>query len=284
MHTIKNIISSSLQGRLPSSLDSTDRLMVIDRDVVVEMLLTQFCLFLALSNIYSPTSAILNPGRLVIREEDNSEESVGGEDPYLFYISLLPAANDPESFHDILDTTNSVADHYDFNRYSADDREVTLSSPPSSLLPQSEDLLAFHDGDFPPEGWGDCEFPKMPACCWHGWMDIFCTWWQGSSYVCPEHPEDYVKPRGPKEQAKYRAVCCDQVKDGVGVGCVPVTGRDEQEGYDVEDPRADDRLDLIFLLGGLRDINNLQFDPVPDKCKSAYRRDEEFDAFCPLSE
>lgn len=258
--------------------------MVIDRVVAVEMPLTQFYLFLALSNIYSQTSAVLNPGRIVIRADDSSEGSVGGEDPHLFYISLLPAANDPESSHNILDTTNSVTDNYDFDRYSADDREVTLSSPPSSLVPQSEDLLAFHDGDFPPEGWGDCEFPKMPACCEHDWMNIFCTWWQGSSYVCPEHPEDYVKPREPKEQAKYRAVCCDQVKDGVGVGCVPVTGREEKEGYDVDLPPENDRLDFIFLLGGLRDINNLQSDPVPGECKSAYRRNEEIDAFCSLSE
>lgn len=254
--------------------------MVIVRAVVVKMLLTQSCIFLALSNSFSQTSAILNPGRIVTREENSSEGSPGPDDSSFFSSSLLLATNDPESFHNIFDTTSLVADHYDIDRNSADDVEETMSSPPSSLVPQSEDWLAFHDGDFPPEGWGDCEFPKMPACCEHGWMDIFCVWWHGSSHVCPEHPEDYPKPRGPKEQAQYRAVCCDQVKDGVGVGCVPVTGREEQEGHDIDGPPEDDWLEFIFLLGGFRDFNNFQFNPVPGTCKSAYRRDEEIEAVC----
>lgn len=252
--------------------------------VVTGMLLMQSCFFLAISNIFSPTSAIVDPSRIVFREEDSSEESTGHDDPHFFYNLLLPMANDPESSYNVLDMTSSVADHYDFDLSLADDGEIALGSLPDPLVPQSGDLLAFHDGDLPPEGWGDCEFPKTPACCEHGWLNVFCVWYQGSSYVCPEHPEDYSKPRGPREQAKYRAVCCDQIKDGVGVGCVPVNGREEKEGYDVDYPPKDDWFDRIFPPDGLKDFNNLQSNPVPSTCKSAYRRGEEIEAFCSLPE
>ena len=249
------------------------------------MLLMRSCFFVALSDFSLQTFAVVDPSHIGIREEGFSEGSIGPDDPTFDYSSLLPATSDPESSQNIFDTIISIADQYDLDRSWADDGEVTLGSLPNPLVPQFGDLLAFHDGDFPPEGWGDCEFPKMPACCEHGGLNIFCVWYQESSYVCPEHPEDYPVPRGPKEQATYRAVCCDQVKDGVGVGCVPVTGRGEQERYDIDYPTTDKWLDIISPPGGLRDFNNLHFNLGPSTCKSAYRRDEEIDqVFCSLPE
>lgn len=252
------------------------------------MPLRLFYFFLALSDFLSQTSAISVPSRIMIRQEDSLEISIGLDDPTLFYSSPLLAANDLGSSHKPLGPTDSDANNYDFDRPSVDDGEVSMGSPPNSLIPQYGDLLAFHDGDLPPEGWGDCEFPKMPACCEHGWLNIFCVWYHASSYVCPEHPQDYPFPRGPNEQAKYRAVCCDQVKEGVGIGCVPVTGREEKEGLDIEYPPDGDWLDDWpedhLFPGGQRQFNNLQFNPVPGTCKSTYRRDEEFEEFCPLPE
>ena len=245
------------------------------------MLLMPLGFILVLGNSFSPTSAILDLNGIMIRQDDSSVESIRLDDPTIWYDSLLPAANDPERSPNIFGTTDSVADQYDLDRSSAHDEEASLGFLPDLLIPQSGYLLAFHDGDLPPEGWGDCEFPKMPACCEYGLSRIFCVWYSNTEDLCPEHPDAYDYPRGPNEQDKYRPVCCDQIKDGTGVGCVPVTGREEEVGLDSDWPAEDEWYDDIWSPGYfLRDFNNLQFNPVPSTCKSAYRRDEQIESPC----
>lgn len=241
-----------------------------------------FCFVLALSNFFSQTSAILGDTSIMIRNEDSSEGFIGLNDPTPFYDSLLPAANDPGISDNILDMAGSVADYDDLDRSWTDNGEAILGFPPNPLTPQSADLLAFHAGDYPPNGWGDCEFPKMPACCEYSLRGVFCIWYFAGAQICPKHPNGYYFPRGPKEQDKYRAVCCDRIKDGVGIGCVPVTGRDEEVGIDDLYP-DDDGVDDVFP-GGARLFNNLHINPDPSTCKSPYRRDEQIEPVCLLPE
>lgn len=251
----------------------------------------RFCFIFALSSFLSQTDSILDLSRILIREEDSSAGERGLDDPNDFYGSFLLSANDPESSQDIFDTTGSMNDQYPLDSFLADDGEAIPGSPPNLLVPQSEDLLAFHDGELPPPGWGDCEFPKTPACCEYDLVQIHCVWYLDVSDLCPGHPDDYSYPRGPKEQDRYRPVCCDQIQDGVGIGCVPVTGRDEEEGYDNEDYGDDNwggEWDGIIPLGlkdfGLPDFNKLRFNPAPNSCPSEYRRDKQVGPFCMLPE
>lgn len=137
---------------------------------------------------------------------------------------------------------------------------------PSDLKPG--ELLAFHDGDFPEDGWGDCDFPKMPACCEHTILGVTCMWYNLFGGICPDHPTEIWPPRTEAEQAQYRAVCCDRIVNQIGIGCVPVHDRFEPT---VDDEGLGDELDDFFPI--LTDFNAIKFTPIPGACKAPHRRD-----------
>lgn len=271
-----------------SGYESSFAMSLSPSPTIVTMLLFffLFLLFPGISqgNALSETSAARDLEHISIREELEG----GGLDDMTDYSDfrlspkyplLLATAGEPVESGDILSMNSPITDPFSLGFGTADNINESpdmLDNPlfPSDLKPG--DLLAFHDGDLPDEGWGDCDFPKMPACCEHTILGVTCIWYTWFGSICPEHPADISPPRTPAERARYRAVCCDQVIEEVGIGCVPVHGRVEP-GMEEEESMGDDADDFFPVL---TDFNSIKFTPAPGECKSNYRRDSQTPTQC----
>ena len=237
---------------------------------------------MSLGNLLSETSATLDSERILIRQGEEGPDDLADYSDFSMlpeYSLFLATADEPGGSGDIISMPNAVTNPLNLGFGTADDIEESpefLDSPfaPSRLKP--EDLLAFHDGDLPDEGWGDCDFPKMPACCEHSIKGVTCIWYTYFGSICPDHPADIWPPRTEAEQEQYQAVCCDRIIDQVGIGCVPVRNRHEPSME--EEDSVGEAVEDFFP--ALTDFNAIEFSPLPDACKSTYRRDSQSPTEC----
>lgn len=224
------------------------------------------------------TFAASGSDRNLIGDEDGSRDLINffGSASSAEYPPFWATSNEPEGSSDIFGLTSTVTDSIDTTGRIdtgfgiADHMEGSLDISDQLLTPSDpkpEDLLAFHDGDLPDEGWGECDFPKTPACCEHTESGVICIWYKWMGPMCPDHPDDIWPPRTEEDKARNRAVCCDQIVDKVGIGCVPVRGRIEEN--EVESAFPD-----------LKEFNDWQFQPIPGACESVHRRDEQISTQC----
>lgn len=238
------------------------------------------CSVVFLGNSLSETSAALELERILIREEngledmtDYSASGLSAENPL-----YLATANEPEDSGDMFSMTSAVTDPSNIGLGTADYIDGSLDLFNNPLVPidsKPGDRLAFHADEVPLEGWGDCDFPKTPACCEHTESGVICIWYTLIGTICPDHPDEIWPPRTEAEKAQNRAVCCDQIINQVGIGCVPVHGRVED---DVEEGAMGDDVDDFFP--DLINFNGLKFTPIPGACKSMDRRDTQIPTQC----
>lgn len=192
---------------------------------------------------------------------------------------FLASAGEPRLVSEV-DSMPSVGTDSSFELGAADDifKSSDLIETPVILSDSKlEESIAFHDGDLPEEGWGDCDFPKMPACCEYTIFGVTCIWYASHlGSICPDHPADIWPPRTEAEQARYRAVCCDRIVDQIGIGCVPV--HDRYEPSIEEEENMADGLDDFFPV--LTEFNAIKFAPIPGACKATQRRDSQTPTQC----
>lgn len=228
------------------------------------MLFHLIWLGLFLGPVLSATFGGSHLKRIFIREE-GSQYLGEIDDITLFTESSisLATADVSEDYSDLFSLTSSATDSFGAGGSTVDYTEENLQKSSDLSIPndsQFGDLLAFHDGDLPPPGWGDCDFPKMPACCLVLLHSTYCIWFTTKGPICPDTPAEIFPPRTREQKEQNQAVCCDQVVATVGIGCVPVRNRAE------EDVEEED------ISSELNEFNNLQSDPIPGTCESVYRR------------
>lgn len=246
--------------------------------------------FLVLSHgiLFSETSFVFDLDRILSRDEEQASKdwtesndiAIPNETPL-----LLATTNGPGTSDNMFDLTGADPNALVFDGGAESDGKELLGSSDNLLIPndaQPGDLYAFHDGDLPPPGWGDCTFPKTPACCIFHDSDSYCVWYSVLELLCPPHPDDIINPRTSLEKIEPQPVCCDQVTaDGVGIGCEPVKGRIEDEVLDLGEGLGEgDGVWPDDIFWELRQFNNLRFEPAPNSCKTRYRRDEGSPAEC----
>ena len=240
-----------------------------------------FCSVLSVGNPLSATFHTRGLERVVIRnEEDDGLDSMTDYSNSRLspeYSLFLASADEPRVSGDLISMSSAGTDASSLG-LGTDDINQSPDLFENSVI--QTDLnpgepLAFHDGDLPEDGWGDCDFPKMPACCEHTILGVTCIWYNFFGGICPEHPADIWPPRTEAEQAQYRAVCCDRIVDQMGIGCVPVRDRFEPS---IEEENMADGLDEFFP--PLRDTNAIKLIPIPDACKAHHRRDSQIQTPC----
>lgn len=235
-----------------------------------------------LCTVVSLTSASLNSERILIRDEEDGlgditdySDSRLSPDDQLF----PPMADELGSSGDIVSMASVFTDPSSLGFGPADDIDESSDLFESQIAPsdlKAGDLLAFHDGDLPEDGWGSCDFPKMPACCQYTTAGVKCMYYTYFGTFCPDHPADIWPPRTEEEKARNRAVCCDRIVGWEGIGCVPVHDRDEpsmEEEESIGDPPE-------WPYPALTDFNSIKFLLAPDACRSNYRRDSPIPAQC----
>lgn len=240
-----------------------------------------FCSILSLGNPLAETNATLDVKHILTREEEQGPSDIFDySDSRLSpdNILFLAIADEPRVPGDLISMTGAGTDPFTLGFGAADDIDKSpdlFENPiiPSDLKPGV--ALAFHDGDLPEDGWGDCDFPKMPACCEYTILGVTCIWYTFFGEMCPDHPADIWPPRTEAEQARNRAVCCDRIFNQIGIGCVPVRDRFEPS---VEEEDMAGELDDFFPI--LTDLNAIKFAPVPGACTAPHRRDSQTPAQC----
>lgn len=250
--------------------------------VIMLLLCFLLCSVLSVGNPLSETFHIRSLGPIMIRnEEDDALENMTDYSNSRLspeYSQFLASADESKVSSDLISMSSAGTDTSSLG-LGTDDIDQSPRLFENSII--RTDLnpggpLAFHDGDLPEDGWGDCDFPKMPACCEHTILGVTCMWYNFFGGICPDHPADIWPPRTEAEQAQYRAVCCDRIVDQMGIRCVPVHDRFEPS-MEEEENMADD-LDDFFPL--LRDYNAIKFIPIPDACKAPQRRDSQTQPPC----
>lgn len=231
-----------------------------------------FTSFFFLSGFLSKTFVALGVNHFWIRDQGDPQDFTEYSDPATAIESSfsIATASETEEPGETFDLAISPTVPLSFDPGTVDNLEELPASSDNLVIPidsNPEDLLAFHDGDFSPEGWGDCDFPKVPACCKISKSGTECVWFTFFGEMCPDHPDEIWPPRTEEEKARNQPMCCNQIINNVGIGCVPVQNR-------VEDGTQDDWFSYLEYL------NKLHVDPAPDSCKSAYRRDEQIGPQC----
>lgn len=187
------------------------------------LLSSLFCFVVYMGSFLSETFAASGFDRNLIGDgdEDGSGDLINlfGSTFSAEYPAVWAKPTNPESYGDIFGLTSTFTDPIgtrdptDTGFGIADYREEPLDVSNRLLMlsdSKPEDLLAFHDGDYPEEGWGECDFPKTPACCEHTESGVVCIWYTWTGTICPHHPDDIWPPRTEEDKARNRAVCCNQ--------------------------------------------------------------------------